>query len=113
MSGEDYSDEYAWDKYDNANDDDYYHTNLATMTTTAGVAPTTAPIGVLPPAPGAPQVMVPYGFIALALAAILLFMGLRNVRSGAPKKEAPLSQKLARAPDSYQNDESSEDEFLN
>ena len=106
MSGEDYSDEYAWD-------DDYYHTNLAPMTTTTGVAPSTAPIGVLPPTPNAPQVMVPYGFIALSLAAILLFVGLRNVRSGTAKKEAPLAQKLARAPDSYQNDESSEDEFLN
>ena len=94
MSGEVYS------------DDDYYYT-------TTGVAPTTAPIEVLPPAPAAPQVMVPYGFIALALAAILLFIGLRNVRSGAPKQSEPLAQKLARPPDSYQNDESSEDDFLN
>ena len=108
MSGENYSDEYAWD-------DDYYYTAPppTPMTTTTGVTPITTPIGVLPPASGAPQVMVPYGFIALTLAAILLFIGLRNVRSGAPKQPEPLAQKLARAPDSYQNDESSEDDFLN
>ena len=64
--------------------------------------------------PNAPEIMVPYGIIALTLACVLLVMGLRNLRSnGAAQPQEPLAQKLARAPDSYRNDESSEDEFLN
>ena len=103
MSGDGYSDDSLWNDY----------TTPMAITTTTGVAPSTASIEDPPPALAAPQVMVPYGFIALTLAAVLLFVGLRNVRAGAPKQPEPLAQKLARAPDNYQNDESSEDEFLN
>ena len=64
--------------------------------------------------PNAPEVMVPYGFIALSLAGVLLVMGIRNLRSnGIAQPKETLAQKLARAPESYKNDESSEDEFLN
>ena len=61
-----------------------------------------------------PAIMVPYGIIALTLACVLLVMGLRNLRSnGVAQPQEPLAQKLARAPEAYRNDDSSEDVFLN